>query len=94
MVVSSAAILDELVDYITAKQRLYRSCFSADLKRLETTHGTAVLAEALARIERDPWDQADHRVSEPWQYKREPATTPPGRRFPALDKVTRSPDQA
>jgi len=41
---SSQKILAELIDQIASKQNLYRSCYSADLKRLETTHGSAAIA--------------------------------------------------
>ena len=44
MATSSQKILAELVDQIASKQNLYRSCYSADLKRLETTHGNAAIA--------------------------------------------------
>jgi hypothetical protein len=49
-------------------QNLYRSCYSADLKRLETTHGSAVITEALQLIERNAqgdaraWDHRGHAV--------------------------------
>jgi hypothetical protein len=63
--VSSAVILDELVDQITARAKLYRSCLVADLRRLEAKHGTAALEQAMVRIEqnehRETWDAAGHR---------------------------------
>jgi len=52
MATSSQKILAELVDHISHKQNLYRSAYSADLKRLESTHGSAAIAEALQLVER------------------------------------------
>jgi hypothetical protein len=51
MAVGSQKILAELVDHISHKQNLYRSCYSADLKALETTHGSAAITEALQLVE-------------------------------------------
>jgi hypothetical protein len=63
----SHKIVTEIADQIASKQNLYRSCFSADLKRLETTHGDAAIAEALqlvderdARREAGAWNKAGH----------------------------------
>jgi hypothetical protein len=48
---------------------LYRSCYSADLKRLEITHGRAAITEAMQLVERNnaqreagAWDQPGHAV--------------------------------
>jgi len=49
--VSSAETLNELVDQITARARLYQTCLITDLRRLATKHGTAVLEQALAQID-------------------------------------------
>jgi len=63
MATSSQKILADLVDQIASKRNLYQSCYAADLKRLETKHGAAVIAEALQLVERnahrdaDAWDQ-------------------------------------
>jgi hypothetical protein len=66
---STQKILAELVDHITGKQNLYRSCYSADLKRLEIVHGTTVITEALRLVERnahidgDAWDRRGHAMT-------------------------------
>jgi hypothetical protein len=63
---SSPKILAELADHIARKQNLYRSCYSADLKRLENAHGPAAITAALELVERkrdaDAWDQRGHAV--------------------------------
>jgi len=61
---SSPKILAELVDHITAKQRLYRTAFAADLDQLRRRYGETVLVEVLRRIELKPhtdaWDRRGH----------------------------------
>jgi hypothetical protein len=63
--VSSAETLNELVNQITARARLYQSCLFADLRRLKAKHGAAALKEALVRIEAQreavTWDAGGHR---------------------------------
>jgi hypothetical protein len=69
---TSAAIFDEPVDQIPARERLYRSCFTADLDRLCAVHSTNTVVDALQRIERnthrdaDTWDQSGHAVDVRW----------------------------
>src|SRR5262249_35594184 len=69
MATSSQKILAELVDQITSKRNLYRSAYSADLKRLESAPGAAAIAEALqlvverdARRDAGSWDPQGHAV--------------------------------
>jgi hypothetical protein len=69
MAVGSQKILAELVDHISHKQNLYRSAYSADLKRLEITHGSAAITEALQLVEHNNaqhnasrWDAPGHAV--------------------------------
>jgi hypothetical protein len=61
---SHAVLIDEIADTIDAKRNLYRSCYRACLKSLESKHGTAALAAALAQLEPSPragtWDKAGH----------------------------------
>jgi hypothetical protein len=60
----SARTLDELVDHLNAKARLFRSCWAVELSRLKAKHGDSIVAEALARLEQTPpsssWDSAGH----------------------------------
>jgi hypothetical protein len=65
--VGSRKIIHELADHIQHKQNLYRSAYSADLKRLEITHGSAAIAEALQLAdernrETSRWDAPGHAV--------------------------------
>ena len=66
---TSARTLAEIVDAIAAKERLYRTCFAADLSRLRARHENAVIAEALQRVERNArvgagaWDRRGHAVT-------------------------------
>jgi len=64
----NAAILEELVDRISQRVRLYRGAFTGDLDRLRAAYGADSIDEALRRIERKehrgaagPWKPAGHR---------------------------------
>ena len=63
--VGSQKIVAEITDQIAAKQRLYRSAFSADLVSLRRRHGDGIVAEALQRLDQTTpagaWDAHGHR---------------------------------
>ena len=66
---TSARTLAEIVDAIAAKERLYRTCFAADLSQLRARHGDAAITEALQVVERNArvgagaWDRRGHAVT-------------------------------